>query len=157
MPRRAPACRRRGSASSGARTSSGAELLVVRHARAGDRTAWLGDDRLRPLDKRGRKQARALVEALEPFTIERIISSPYLRCVQTIEPLAAGRKLELEAREELGEGRSDGVPLALALAGEPVVLCVHGGLTDVAFGVRLRKAETLVVDAGGTAVRRFRV
>ena len=112
---------------------------------------------MRPLDKRGRKQARALVDALEPFAIESILTSPYLRCVQTVEPLAASRGLELELRAELGEGRLDGVALARSLAGQPVVLCVHGGLSDSAFGERLKKAETLVVDATGSVVRRFRV
>jgi hypothetical protein len=150
-------CRTHGRASSGGRRRSGAELLVVRHARAGDRSAWVGDDRVRPLDKRGRKQARALAEALEPYAIERILSSPYLRCVQTVEPLAASRGLELELRAELGEGRFDGVALARSLAGEPLVLCVHGGLSDGAFGEPLKKAETLVVDADGRVVQRFRV
>jgi phosphohistidine phosphatase SixA len=150
-------CPRRGTSSSAARRRSGADLLVVRHARAGDRSAWEGDDRLRPLDKRGRKQARALVEALEAFAIARVLSSPYLRCVQTVEPLVASRDVELELREELGEGRSEGVALARALAPEPLVLCVHGGLTEAAFGARLRKGETLVVDASGRAVRSFRV
>jgi 8-oxo-dGTP diphosphatase len=139
------------------RARSGAELLVVRHARAGDRSAWLGDDRLRPLDKRGRKQARALVEALEPFAVGRILSSPYLRCVETVEPLAARRGIEIALCEELGEGRIDGIELARSLAGEPVVLSVHAGLSDAAFGERLKKAETLVVDAAGNPVRRFRV
>ena len=34
-------------------------VLLVRHARAGDRSEWEGDDRLRPLDKKGRRQAKA--------------------------------------------------------------------------------------------------
>jgi phosphohistidine phosphatase SixA len=156
-PKHAPGCRRRGGNSSDAHTSSGAELLVVRHARAGDRSAWLGDDRLRPLDKRGRKQARALVEALEPFAVERILSSPYLRCVETVEPLARSRGIEITLCDELGEGRVEGIALALSAAGEPVVLCVHAGLSDAAFGERLKKAETLVVDAAGRVARRFRV
>jgi phosphohistidine phosphatase SixA len=153
----APGCRRHGGDSSGAQTRSGAELLVVRHARAGDRSAWLGDDRLRPLDKRGRKQARALVEALEQFPVERILSSPYLRCVETVEPLAESRGVDITLCDELGEGRSDGIELALSVMGEQVVLCVHAGLSDAAFGERLKKAETLVVDAAGNPVRRFRV
>ena len=62
-------------------------LLVIRHGRAGDSSEWEGDDRLRPLDKRGRRQAGALVESLAPFAIARILSSPYDRCVQTVEPL----------------------------------------------------------------------
>jgi hypothetical protein len=77
--------------------------------------------------------------------------------VETVEPLAESCKLELELREELGEGRYDGIALARSLVGEPVVLCVHGGLSDGAFGERLKKGETLVVDAAGRSVRRFRV
>jgi phosphohistidine phosphatase SixA len=134
-------------------------LLVIRHARAGDRSEWDGDDRLRPLDDRGRKQAKALVAALASFSLTRILTSPYDRCVQTVEPLAAVRGLEIELRDELGEERqhADGVALALSLVGEPVALCVHGGLTDAAFGERQKKGETLVVDASGSVVDRIRI
>jgi broad specificity phosphatase PhoE len=97
------------------------------------------------------------VEALGPFAIERILSSPYLRCVQTVEPLAASRGVEVELLESLGEGSGEGSALALSLVAEPVVLSVHAGLTEVAFGERLKKAETLVVDPVGRVVRRFRV
>jgi 8-oxo-dGTP diphosphatase len=134
-------------------------LLVIRHARAGKRTEWVGDDRLRPLDKRGTKQARALVGALAPFEIVRVLSSPYDRCVQTVEPLAGSRGVFVETRGELGEDRQahDGVELALSLVGEPVAICVHAGLSDWAFGESLKKAETLVVDGDGRVVRRIRV
>jgi phosphohistidine phosphatase SixA len=133
-------------------------LLVIRHGRAGDSSAWEGDDRLRPLDKRGRRQAEALVESLTPFPIARILSSPYDRCVQTVEPLAAARGLPIETREELGEDRQavEGAALARSLADEDVAICVHGGLSDAAFGERQKKAETLVVD-DGRVVQRIRV
>ena len=36
----------------------------IRHASAGDRDTWIGDDRARPLDDQGRQQAAALVELL---------------------------------------------------------------------------------------------
>ena len=139
---------------------SGAEpLLVIRHARAGERSAWEGDDRLRPLDKRGGSQADALVDALAAFPITRILSSPYDRCVQTVEPLAEQRGLPIELREELGEEQqfTGGVALARSLIGDGVALCVHGGLTDAAFGERQKKGETLVVDADGRVVERIRV
>jgi 8-oxo-(d)GTP phosphatase len=134
-------------------------LLVIRHARAGDSSTWQGDDRLRPLDKRGSKQARALVETLASFEIERILSSPADRCVQTVEPLAAARGLSVETRDELGEERQwrDGVQLARSLVAEPVAICVHGGLSDDAFGERQKKGETLVVDPAGNVVERLRV
>jgi 8-oxo-dGTP diphosphatase len=105
-------------------------LLLVRHAWAGDRDAWEGDDRDRPLDKRGRKQAKELVERLRPYPIEAILSSPARRCVETVEPLARARGLEIEQRPELSEQRqgTEGVALVRSLAGRDVVVCGHGGL-----------------------------
>jgi 8-oxo-dGTP diphosphatase len=133
-------------------------LLVIRHARAGDRDDWRGDDRERPLDKRGRRQADALVEELEGYPISRILSSPYDRCVQTVEPLATRRGLAIEQRDELGEGgQYNGAILVRSLIGQPVAVCVHGGLSDTAFGERLKKGETLVVDERGDVVERLRV
>lgn len=133
-------------------------LLVIRHARAGDRDDWRGDDRERPLDKRGRGQADALVEELEGYPISRILSSPYDRCVQTVEPLATRRGLAIEQRDELGEGgQYNGAILVRSLIGQPVAVCVHGGLSDTAFGERLKKGETLVVDERGDVVERLRV
>jgi len=134
-------------------------LLVIRHARAGDRAEWQGDDRKRPLDKRGRRQAQALVDELAGFPLTRILSSPYDRCVQTVEPLAAARGLQIELRHELGEERQylEGGALARSLVGEPVALCVHGGLSDAAFGERQKKGETLVVDDDGQVVEGRRV
>jgi 8-oxo-dGTP diphosphatase len=134
-------------------------LLVIRHARAGDRSEWTDDDRRRPLDARGLAQADALVDELSRFSLTRILSSPYDRCVQTVEPLATARGLGVELAEELGEEEQGGpgVELARSLVGEAVALCVHGGLTDVAFGERQKKGETLVVDTEGRVVARLRV
>jgi phosphohistidine phosphatase SixA len=134
-------------------------LLVIRHARAGKASQWDGDDRLRQLDARGIQQAQALVDALSGFEITRLLSSPYDRCVQTVEPLAAALGLQVESRDELGEERQshDGADLARSLAGEPVALCVHGGLSDAAFGESQKKGETLVVEGDGRVVQRIRV
>src|SRR6266487_860694 len=57
-------------------------LLIVRHARAGKRWEWEGDDRERPLDKKGRREAGGLLEQFAPYSVERIASSPSLRCTQ---------------------------------------------------------------------------
>ena len=105
-------------------------MLLVRHAWAGDRDDWAGDDRMRPLDERGRAQAGALVALLEPFVLEALVSSPYLRCVQTLEPLASARGLEIEQHEELGEERqaNEGARLLEQLVDEDVAVCVHGGV-----------------------------
>lgn len=82
-------------------------LLLVRHAHAGNPERWTGDDRLRPLSKAGRATARALVGVLAPYNPERIVSSPFVRCVQTVEPLASDLAIEVEIDARLGEGQGD--------------------------------------------------
>ena len=111
-------------------TAQTAPAYLVRHAKAGDRNAWSGDDLSRPLSKYGRRQAKALVSVLSTNVIERILSSPAIRCVGTVRPLADQRGLPIEPRDELLEG----APLAglLVLLDElraiPPVLCGHGDL-----------------------------
>ncbi len=96
-------------------------LLLIRHATAGDRQAWEADDRVRPVDERGRRQSDALVDTLAGYTIDRIVSSPYLRCVQSVQPLAEARGLEIELDEQLGATRLEEVGEVLErLRGENV-------------------------------------
>ena len=73
------------------------EVLVVRHASAGSRSGWIGDDRLRPLDESGYRQAEELVRLLAHFDPTEIVSADFVRCRQTVEPLAEA--LGLEVRE----------------------------------------------------------
>lgn len=106
-----------------------APIYLVRHAKAGDRTAWTEDDRLRPLSKKGRVQAEGLVARFDGLGVDRILSSPYDRCVQTVRPLAIARRLPLEENEVLAEG----TPLHEAMAfvrgsAGAAVLCSHGDL-----------------------------
>ena len=63
-------------------------LLLIRHAKAGSRSEWSGDDALRPLDKSGRTQAELLVPMLLAFGVRRLFSAPRVRCEQTLAPLA---------------------------------------------------------------------
>ena len=133
-------------------------MLLIRHARAGERAEWSADDRRRPLDERGRKQAADLVAALSKYRLARILSSPYDRCVQTVEPLAQARGLEVEIRDELGEEQQldEGVELVRSLLDQDVALCGHGGLSDALVGVSQKKGQTLVVDRHGRVVESFR-
>ena len=107
-------------------------LLVVRHAKAGDRGAWSGPDSSRPLSPNGRRQAEGLVDRISAqlggLPIERILSSASLRCVQTVEPLAEALGLPIEPRAELAEGGDVERVLVLAheLMGNTAVLCSHG-------------------------------
>jgi 8-oxo-dGTP diphosphatase len=63
-------------------------VLLLRHARAGKRSEFAGDDRLRPLDKIGRRQARELAGSLIAFRPARILSADRVRCEQTVAPIA---------------------------------------------------------------------
>lgn len=104
-------------------------LILIRHAMAGHRKDWLGDDRVRPVDERGRRQSQELIEALADHPLDRIVSSPYVRCVQTVEPLAEARGLELELDDRLGAHRLDDVLLVLEeLKGQDAAVCTHGEL-----------------------------
>jgi 8-oxo-(d)GTP phosphatase len=104
-------------------------ILLIRHALAGDSQAWAGDDRLRPLDATGRRQANGLVELLAEQRVDRIVSSPYLRCVQTVERLAQARALRIEHDDALGADRLAEVPTVLGrLRGGAAAVCTHGDL-----------------------------
>src|SRR5207302_2782924 len=81
-------------------------LLLIRHAKAGSRREWLGDDQLRPVSHTGATQAESLIPLLAPFGVRRVLSSPFVRCVQTVEPLARAAGIEVEVVEELAEGRA---------------------------------------------------
>lgn len=63
-------------------------VLVVRHGTAGRKSRFSGDDTKRPLDKRGRAQAEALVPQLLAFGASDVYAADRLRCHQTVEPLA---------------------------------------------------------------------
>ena len=122
-------------------------LLVVRHARAGKRREWQGDDRLRPLDEKGRREAAGLPGLLTRFEIARIASSPCLRCTQTVEPLGEQRGLPIDERRELEEGASLEETLALLRElGDDAVLCTHGDVLVNLFGEAGQKGSTRVVE-----------
>jgi 8-oxo-dGTP diphosphatase len=130
-------------------------VLLVRHGRAGKRSRWEGDDRLRPLDGKGRRQAQGLDDLLADYAIDRILSSPYVRCTQTVEPLARARGLEVEEVDELVEGSTneDVLRLLQTLDAECVVLCTHVDVVDELVGEELPKGSTQVLELEGTELR----
>jgi 8-oxo-dGTP diphosphatase len=123
-------------------------IILARHGSAGKRGAWSGDDRQRPLDARGRKQAEGIASALADRDVDRILSSPYVRCVQTVEPLAAALGLEVEERPELAEGAGPSAPSALLdeLADRNAVLCTHGDVVENLLGEPMKKGAASVLE-----------
>ena len=102
-------------------------LYLVRHAKAGSRSDWEGDDELRPLSKAGERQATAIARRLAKRDATTLISSPYLRCVQTLEPLAHALSEPVHTDDRLAEGSSFPAVLELCAAmPSGAVLCSHG-------------------------------
>lgn len=142
-------------------SGGGRRVFLVRHAHAGDRARWPGDDAQRPLSEKGWRQAEGLVALLSGQPVGRVLSSPSLRCVQTVEPLARDRGLAVDQVDELLEGADpdDALTLLEEDAGA-VVACTHGdivpGVLDLLRGAGASfagemawpKASTWVLEGG---------
>ena len=103
-------------------------VYFVRHAHAGDREDWDGDDRERPLSKKGRKQAQGIAGELQPLGVRRLISSSYARCTQTLEPLAEELGLKVEVDDRLAEGAGLQALEVVREAGDRAALSTHGDI-----------------------------
>jgi 8-oxo-dGTP diphosphatase len=131
-------------------------VLVIRHASAGDRDHWDGDDRMRPLDDKGQRQAEALASTLAELGVRSLYSSPALRCIQTLEPAATLLGLSIEARAELDEGadRADVLDLLEEVDREPPALSTHGDVVrELLPGKKCKKGSIWVVDVEAGEVR----
>lgn len=110
-------------------------ILLVRHGSAGNRSDWLGNDALRPLDELGVAQADGLVWLLTRFDVREIISAPPLRCIQTVEPLGAAVGLMIGEEPVVSEdayyGRENEATRLVRGAGSDgtgTVICSQGGV-----------------------------
>ncbi|MBB5805425.1 8-oxo-dGTP diphosphatase [Saccharothrix ecbatanensis] len=116
-----------------------ATVLLVRHAKAGKRDSWEGDDDLRPLSSAGWRQADGLRSMLPLWGPARVHSAPRVRCVETVqgvaEGLGAGVLLEPRLSEEgYWPDREAGLVRLLEIAdgaGTPVVCSQGGVIPDV--------------------------
>jgi 8-oxo-dGTP diphosphatase len=105
-------------------------IYLIRHAHAGSRSGWGGDDIDRPLSERGEQQAAGILDALRGASIDRIYSSPYRRCLQTVEPLGATCGVKVRTAGPLAEGTA--IDDVLSFIADQVprdsALCTHGDL-----------------------------
>jgi 8-oxo-dGTP diphosphatase len=127
-------------------------ILLVRHAKAGKRADWAGDDNDRPLEPAGRAQAQRLIDLLSAFAPNRIVSADPVRCVQTVQPLADRLGISVRVDTVFGDesyvrapSATEDALLALAKPGKVTVVCSQGttipALID-RFGRGVEDAET---------------
>jgi 8-oxo-dGTP pyrophosphatase MutT (NUDIX family)/phosphohistidine phosphatase SixA len=111
-------------------------LILVRHAKAMDRKDWSRKDWLRPLNSRGRRQAKLLAPMLAAYGVTRLVSSTASRCQTTVEPYAHRNGLSIQSfdqlREEDGANDAKGVARLIGkirtetlVTGQPTAICVH--------------------------------
>jgi 8-oxo-(d)GTP phosphatase len=117
-------------------TAVTATVLLVRHAEAGTRDEWTGDDDLRPLTTVGQRQAEVLRTLLPLFGAQRVYSAPPLRCRQSVEGLAADLGVPIIMEPRLSEDGyladpAAGLERLIEIAAEskgPAVVCSQGGV-----------------------------
>lgn len=121
------------------------KIYVVRHAHAGSRSAWDRDDAERPLSKKGHRQAVVIADRLvdklpDPDKkVIRLLSSPAVRCTQTLGPLSRQLGSDVSTDTRLAEGSSGTAALALIdeirHEGGAAVLCSHGDVIPELLGL----------------------
>jgi 8-oxo-dGTP diphosphatase len=106
-------------------------VMILRHASAGEKRDWRDDDALRPLDARGRREARTLAGVLGAFGPVRLVGSATARCVETLLPYAleAGAEVVTDPAFTVGRTsaeRARGRLDELVFGQTPMVVCTHG-------------------------------
>ncbi len=108
-------------------------LVIVRHANAESRSSWTTADPLRPLDAAGRERAQALIPLLKSYGVIRVVTSPAVRCLDTVLPYAVNEELKIRLKPGLSEEgfaeRPDHAPrhlTKLLARGSATVVSTHG-------------------------------
>jgi 8-oxo-dGTP diphosphatase len=107
-------------------------LVLLRHAKAIERTDWAGEDTDRPLSSVGERQAKRLLTVLQPYGIEEIHSSSAVRCYETITPLARSLNIDFFFTDSLSEDvhrKDKSRPVKyierLLVNNFPILICSH--------------------------------
>ena len=127
----------------------------MRHASAGGRLTAPTLDAARKLDGVGRRQAARLHEHLADYAVERIVSSPLVRCLDTVAPLAEALGLEVEIRDELQPQarKRDALRLLRQLSPSSLV-CTHREVFEMLFDgeIECEKSAVWIVERRGPRV-----
>jgi 8-oxo-dGTP diphosphatase len=113
-------------------------LVIIRHASSRSRSKWPDADPLRPLSLQGRERAEALVPILAAYDVTRVVTSPSVRCLDTVLPyaVAIGERARLKSglSEEGFADQPERAPYHLARLlerGNAAVVCTHGPVLPV--------------------------
>ncbi|TDT30008.1 NUDIX hydrolase [Naumannella halotolerans] len=116
---------------------SGPALIVLRHGKAIPRKQWKKKrDDLRPLNRRGKAQAKSLIPLLSAYGVQDVISSSSIRCLGTVEPYAKHIGAGVRSLDQLSEEGAEAEPKAVVAtmeqllaearkSGRPTVICGH--------------------------------
>jgi 8-oxo-(d)GTP phosphatase len=85
------------------RLLASAPLIVLRHATSRPRDVWPRADAERPLVASGRRQAISVGELLRCWRPEHVLSSPWRRCVDTLEPYVSITGVKVRTKSGLTE------------------------------------------------------
>jgi broad specificity phosphatase PhoE len=112
-------------------------IYLLRHAHAGNKRTWSGPDDQRPLSAAGQREAASLVLQLRARPITAVLSSPALRCQQTIQPLADHHGLPVTCDQRLRVDAEVDQAATLLFRGDldGAVLCTHGELIGQLLGM----------------------
>lgn len=107
-------------------------LILLRHAKAIERTEWAGEDTDRPLSSVGERQSKRLLSVFQPFGVEEIHSSSAVRCYETITPIARSLNIDFFFTDSLSEDvhhKDKNRPVKyierLLVNNYPILICSH--------------------------------
>jgi len=125
-------------------------VLLLRHASAGERLSSPAIDRFRQLDHEGRADARQLIWTLADQEIERVVTSPLARCVETVIPIAESRRLVVERRLELlPEAQLETTMELFAELPDATLVCTHWEVI-----LQLFEGDVMCEEAGAWVLER---
>lgn len=143
-------------------------LIILRHTKALERGDWDEIDSQRTLNEYGFNQAQFLIKHLEPYAIEEIYTSDYIRCVQTVTPIAHSRGLTItqvpSLNEEIFESdptRSVAFANALKQDEKNILICSHNPVIPTMLrgilNTKLKNRDLIKLEPGDAwIVHRFR-
>ena len=128
-------------------------LIIVRHAKAKPRSSWTRAEGDRPLAATGMRQAQAVSRLLTAWLPDRVVSSPWARCVQTVRPYVKTRPVKFKTVDAITEhsakrkpGKARNSVEALFDKAKPVVLCTHRPVLPLVLEVLARHMPGVLSD-----------